>query len=158
MEITPARTRRPKFFQRNYLIYPRPQLSIVGYLLVIFWMAMATLYLGVTQTISAIDMEGLRISAAQADLLTQLHQARLSSLNEFFAGFTLISTFVMVAGGIFLSHRVVGPIYRIRMILEQWSRGEKPYPLKCRGEDFFQELFPLIEKLVIKDFDEHPNR
>jgi methyl-accepting chemotaxis protein len=56
----------------------------------------------------------------------------------------------LLAGGqiIFFSHRIAGPIYRIRMSLESLLKGDYTVRVKLRDHDNFKELEPMVNKLA----------
>lgn len=59
---------------------------------------------------------------------------------------TLLVTFFF---GLFLSHRMAGPIYRIRMVLKEMAEGNVSGILRLRKKDAFQ---PLAESInILKD-------
>ena len=50
--------------------------------------------------------------------------------------------------GITSSHRVVGPLYRIRQYLTQLKAGEKPAPCKVRENDELQDFCELVNAVT----------
>ena len=56
----------------------------------------------------------------------------------------------LLAGGqiIFFSHRIAGPIYRIRMSLDRLLRGDYGVRVKLRDHDNFKELEPMVNGLA----------
>jgi len=58
---------------------------------------------------------------------------------------------VLIAGGLFISlifsHRVVGPIYRLRQYIELLSRGEQIPQVKLRRYDEFKEVASSLDRL-----------
>jgi methyl-accepting chemotaxis protein len=56
----------------------------------------------------------------------------------------------LLAGGqiIFFSHRIAGPIYRVRMSLDSLLRGDYGVRVKLRDNDNFKELEPMVNSLA----------
>jgi len=55
--------------------------------------------------------------------------------------------------GLFFSHRLAGPAYKIQKIIEQRLRGEKVEPITLRKNDEFKDLAETVNKLIIKFLD-----
>jgi hypothetical protein len=54
----------------------------------------------------------------------------------------IIIAMVLLAGHfIFVTNRIFGPLYRLRMVLSAWRQGEWPRPFKGRTKDFHEEFF-----------------
>ena len=51
--------------------------------------------------------------------------------------------------GIFYSHRLAGPIYRIRRTLREHEEGRKVEPIVLRRNDEFKELADDINRLLV---------
>jgi signal transduction histidine kinase len=74
-----------------------------------------------------------------------------ASLNWYFAIGALIAVIFILAYGIYLSHRVAGPIYHMIQYLKGVQAGtNKGQELKLRKNDFFQELADEINKTLKK--------
>jgi methyl-accepting chemotaxis protein len=58
----------------------------------------------------------------------------------------------LLVGGqvIVVSHRIAGPLYRIRVALESMLAGDYSMRVKLRENDRFQELEPLVNALAAK--------
>jgi methyl-accepting chemotaxis protein len=56
----------------------------------------------------------------------------------------------LLAGGqiIFFSHRIAGPIYRVRMTLGSLLKGDYGVRIKLRDRDHFKELEPMVNQLA----------
>lgn len=60
----------------------------------------------------------------------------------------MIITFVVM--GLALTHRIAGPIWRIRTELKKVLDGETIRPLQFRSDDEFQDLPQMINQLIEK--------
>jgi len=64
---------------------------------------------------------------------------------------TTVFTFVLLSiGGLILSHRVAGPMYKFLNHMQQVAQGEAPKPLSFREHDYFQELVEPYNIIVDK--------
>ncbi len=68
------------------------------------------------------------------------------AMNSVFIVAAIILISLNVVYGLFASHRMAGPIFRIQNYLQSRINGEAPGPLKLRRSDSFKELAELIEK------------
>ncbi|OGS33505.1 MAG: hypothetical protein A2474_08725 [Elusimicrobia bacterium RIFOXYC2_FULL_34_12] len=55
--------------------------------------------------------------------------------------------------GLFFSHRLAGPAYKIQKTIEQHLQGEKVNPIILRKNDEFKDLAEAINKLLVKFLD-----
>jgi len=55
-------------------------------------------------------------------------------------GFQVIVIIVSAVIGIFLSHRVAGPLYKLGMFFSKVKNGENPGKLRFRTNDYFPEV------------------
>jgi len=62
----------------------------------------------------------------------------------------LIIMILIMVIGIFYSHRMAGPIYRMEQDIKKVLAGEKDLRIKVRKKDKFKELAELINKLIQK--------
>lgn len=65
-------------------------------------------------------------------------------------GVALVTTVFLLLYGLVLSHRMAGPLYRLRIYLEQEIRGEAKQPLKFREGDYFVEIADLVNRALEK--------
>lgn len=56
-------------------------------------------------------------------------------------------SFVFVMG-IFITHRIAGPIYRLKKYLSEMKPGQDIRPLGFRENDYFQEVPPLLNEFL----------
>jgi nitrogen fixation/metabolism regulation signal transduction histidine kinase len=51
-----------------------------------------------------------------------------------------------LAAGISSMHKIVGPLYRIRVYLTELAQGERPEPCRIRKDDELQDLCELLNR------------
>lgn len=143
-------TQKPKFYNRRLLINLRFQVIFIIFLF--FMCALVVLIdsffyqLFVRRTMELTVNSGID-PAYISSLLVPEHGMLIR--------FIVISILVMVSVcgfcGLFLSHRIAGPIYRTMKVLEQVTRGQKVNgPVKLRTMDCFPELETALNDLVRK--------
>jgi methyl-accepting chemotaxis protein len=64
------------------------------------------------------------------------------------AAILIINVIILVIANIYHSHRIAGPIHRLKKVLEQKLNGENVAPVRFRENDSFQELADVVNKLI----------
>ena len=68
--------------------------------------------------------------------------------SEIAAGFTLLILAVFSIAGIFLSHRVAGPLYRVERVAEELSKGNLDIKVQFRKSDELRTLADSLNKMI----------
>ena len=68
-------------------------------------------------------------------------------LNFAFVIFTIVGGGFAFAGGIFMSNKISGPIFRIQKIIQQMTIGNYQNYFKVRKNDYCEKLYVDLEKL-----------
>jgi len=131
------------FRRRRYLVVPKFQLKFAGLILAfIFGTAIfsaASIYYYMWMTLG----DKLAGIYPQGRLVLLL---RAANWNLFWR-IIVLSPFV-AALGIVLSHRIAGPIYRIRFILERVAAGERDLRLQLRKTDELKDVAEAINNVL----------
>nr|MBA2405139.1 hypothetical protein [Bdellovibrionales bacterium] len=69
-------------------------------------------------------------------------------LDALFIGLAAFNFFLLIGVGFIISHRIAGPIFKLKKQLSHLSEQSEDF--KLRETDFFQELEPLVETLKAK--------
>jgi hypothetical protein len=142
--------KRPPFYRRRFLIDTKFQLSIVGYFLSLFLFSIILLFYGIRRTLEMMDDQALRLDPRHTHLIELLRDERQNFLAEYFVFYSLSILIAGLAGGILVSHRVAGPLYRLRTILNDLGEGRQVNDIKFRKRDFLQDLLPALRKVAKK--------
>ena len=70
-------------------------------------------------------------------------------LTSLIAGLTLLVIFIGLLG-IFFTHKVVGPIYKMKMLLRQVGEGKLNFQGRLRKGDELQDFFEVFAAMVEK--------
>lgn len=140
--------RRPPLWRRKYLIESRVQITVTLYFVVYSLIGILCMHLGLKLGLNAIFSEAERFDSGNTVLMQQVHQSAISLLNKVLLITGGMTFAFMLGGGILISHRLVGPIYRLRALMRQVIAGEDPQPLQVRKYDFFHDLFPLFQEML----------
>ena len=142
---------RPSFFSRTYLINPKFQWRVIFFGISIGGFVLALTYVFMLYFFSSCEanLASARIPTQNPmwDFLRQ-QRAQMDGLFLVTVCFTLVVSTVV---GVFLSHRVAGPIYRITKHLQGIATGEPARPLRFREGDYFIELADAFNATLTKD-------
>jgi len=131
----PAKSAKPSFFSRKYLINPKVQIT---YSIAAAWMIVVTM--GVTAMVVYYTIASNLFNPSNH---MAGHKALEIAHSEIFRRLLWIG-FLLVAGGVTLTiyflHRLVGPIYRFEQVLKAASSGAIPPSINLRKHDEFHDL------------------
>ena len=125
---------------KNFIINPRFQLSLVGFFSFLYLLIIGILYINIYGTFqSLVTIEYEIPSASQKIMLDNLTKQKESFDRAFlFSSFSVL--IIMLCGGIVISHRIAGPLHRMREFLIKQKDDKQYRELRFRGQDFFPEL------------------
>lgn len=131
---------KPFWKRRKFLINEHLQVHFIGFSTVLSLCASVTFYLAseyffVRYYGFAIDV-GMRPSDPFFRVLSNMEML----LTYIFAVTSVIVVLVGVAGGLLFSHRVAGPMYRLKKHCEAVARGESLGDVTFRKGDYFMEV------------------
>ena len=138
--------RRPHFLKRKYIIHRAFQLRIIAYSLVFGFVQL--LFVQLCFRVYFVNIQGKIAEAgvAEGHPLKTFIDHQLDLLRYFGWGIGLVIMLLNFTVFVFLTHRIAGPIFRIRMVVADWRNG-KSTDLKIREGDFFHELANDLQKL-----------
>lgn len=153
----------PKRRWRNYLLDPRFQLKYTG--MVVMVVVLVTLLVGgilghFAYKYSKGQTESLTVQIAmQPDLNPEAakdleayakaeDQKVAAKIISGLAIMVVTLAFALGATGIVVTHRVVGPAYRIKRLLKRVARGQLNIDARLREGDELQDVFEVFERMV----------
>ena len=83
-------------------------------------------------------------------LIVEMLAEEKITMHYLFLGTSLVVTLILVVGGLILSNKVAGPIYRLNKHMNQISDGEIDRPVNFRKGDFFPELAVAFNRVLAK--------
>jgi hypothetical protein len=94
--------------------------------------------------------EQARVAGLQADhVFYRFIESRQTELDAITALSFVAVVVVVSVVGLVLSHKIAGPMYRLKLHLEQYAESRIPKPLNFREGDFFMEI-PAAYNLQFK--------
>lgn len=146
----------PKRRLRNYLLDPRFQLKYTG--MVVGVAALVGAVLGAvaydysTQQTEALTAELVMRQASMDERAIEKIQSDAEAEDRkvlgSIVGGVLLLCLVLAVTGVFVTHRVVGPAYKMRKLLREVARGRLRFQGKLRKGDELQELFEAFSGMV----------
>jgi hypothetical protein len=139
----PAKSAKPSFFSRKYLINPKVQ---IAYSFAAAWMILVTM--GVTAMVVYYTFSSILFDPAyqmaEHKALEVAHSAIFKRL--LWIGFILVASGVTLT--IYFLHRLVGPIYRLEQVLKAASHGALPPSINLRKHDEFHDLAKALLNML----------
>ena len=135
-------TKRPKIKRRTYLILKGVQLRYVGLLLIVMFM---------TAALSSYVIYYTTMMFMGEKLANVYPQGRLVSIINIFNFRILLSmvliTPLVVLIGIFASHKIAGPMFRIARTLRGMAAGDLTAPIVLRKGDELTDIADAINHI-----------
>jgi len=133
---------------KNYLLFPKIQLTLLFSGLFVSAMSFGILWYKISATFSHLTSVGVQLNFRPESGYFKLLNSQQDLIYQNLLMVAVIGAFL---SGIFLlvvSHRIVGPIYRLQKFLTELQAAKKsggPLPtLKFRQGDYFSELADSI--------------
>ena len=127
--------RRKKFF-----INPSFQVRFVAYSSIFTIISILVFYLSIHISFIALKREGFKMGLEKSHSYFQLIAEQEQFMNIVFLFTSLFLIFLLTLFGIFISHKIVGPIERLKLYMRNKVKNPKIDELVFRDDDFFQDL------------------
>lgn len=128
-----------KRYLKNLLLAPRLQLFIIGYFSIISLVAIAYVIIVFNERNQKILGLFSKLNLPVNHPIGRGLELQTSFLSPEFIGFAVGFFLLFFVGGLILSHRIAGPVYRLRQHLKS-CHGKRPTQIQFRDGDFFHEL------------------
>lgn len=142
--------------RRQYLVNPAFQLRFMFYIAIALFLGLLTLYISNFYYYDLLISEGKEIGLDESHPYFEFIEDQRALLNKVFAAVSLLVFLSLMIFGLFLSHRIAGPIYRIeRYLIEVAAGNESLAPVKLRDGDFFPEIAGIVNNTINHFEKEH---
>ena len=146
---------RKRFFRTEYLINPRFQLSFLTLLLPIMILTISIFFLANHYFFEEYRKTALAIGLQSNHLFFQFLDQQQRELHWAFSIAGFVSILLLSVGGLLLSHRVAGPLYRLWRHIRDVTAGKTHTFVSFRKGDFFHDLADAYNDVLKKIY---PNR
>lgn len=130
----------PKVFRTRYLIHPKFQLLFSGILVLIALLSALlvgfTIYLLIYMNNLTFVKYNLHMTP---EFLTLLHKQGRVVIGAWIGSFSVVAIILFITG-IFLSHRMAGPLFAFTREIKKLKKGDLTAHLELRKRDEFKEL------------------
>lgn len=141
----------PKRRLRNYLLDARFQLKYTSYVVVVTLLVAGTLgYLAYQQSQAQTEMLsiGWAMQGETEAFIAQQAAEYDRNLLTAIVGGVLVLTLALGVVGIFITHRVVGPAYKMKLLFQHVADGHLSLKGRLRKGDELQDVFAVYEKMI----------
>ena len=132
--------KRPFWARRQYLINEHFQLHFIAFAGVLGLMACVVFYIAVEYFFVKYHGFAIEVGLRPADPFFRVLTNMEMMLTYIFAFVSICVVVISVIGGVIFSHRVAGPMHRLRKHLESVSRGETWSDVSFRNKDYFIDV------------------
>ncbi len=144
---------RPPFFKRKYIVNKELQFHIAIVMImeiVLIAVVMSTIII----CLNDYYQEIFQYIAGPTELRTPLQEIN-KPVWYFMLGSVSFSLVVFALVGIFLSHKIAGPLYRLKRVMIDIGKGRLPREVKFRKGDHMHDMADALNEMVqgLKDRD-----
>lgn len=126
--------------RKKFLLDRGFQLTVIGYFLIVAFITAAIHYTLVQFMFSSFMKEGLSLGLPSGHAYYSFIKMQRGEFLWYSLLSTGILTVVLTLMGLFLSHRIVGPIYKMKKYMRREANSKTRHPLEFRKRDFFTDL------------------
>ena len=132
----------------NLLIHPKFQFKLISYFIGLFLISTICLYSTTFLFFYRLKEKALNVGIPEGHIFFKFVGNQQHDLDMLFLGLAVFNFFLLIGVGFAISHRIAGPIYKLKKQLSLISKESGEF--KLRETDFFQELEPLVNDLKDK--------
>lgn len=123
------------------------QFKLLSYFVGLFVITTATLYSTTYLFFWNMKNKGMSVGIPEGHVYYQFLANQKHDLDLLFIGLAVLNFLLLVGVGFVVSHRIAGPIHKIKIFLQDPKDHDK---VQMRQNDFFQELGPIVNDLKDK--------
>ncbi len=135
---------KKKVFRTKMIIYPRMQYAIILANFLVFLLTSVLIILQFFNMTNYIKGIGTKINLTEGHPFFKFIDLQTSSFLTYYIIGVVVALIVSTGISIFLSHKMAGPIVRLKSYLTEVKEKKEITALKFRKNDFFEELPELV--------------
>lgn len=145
----------PKRRLRNYLLDARFQLKYTSYVVIVTLLVASALgYLAYEESRAQTEMLSISWAMEDPSATTDYIQERAAEYDRnmllAIVGGVLLLTVALGLTGILVTHRVVGPAYKLKLLMQHVADGHLNLKGRLRKGDELQDVFLVFEQMIEK--------
>ncbi|HXH73432.1 MAG TPA: hypothetical protein VNJ08_00600 [Bacteriovoracaceae bacterium] len=138
--------------RKDFFINPKFQFSVIANFLALSLITISSFYAANFWFFYKFTQLGKNMGLPADHVFFQFIQTQKDQMNWIFIGVSILVSGILFMGGVLLSHKVAGPIYRLCQHLKAIETGGEVKPITFRKGDYFLEIVdhlnPILEKVV----------
>lgn len=134
--------------RKNYIIYPKFQLRLISINLGIVLLTLATVAGQIYYSFNAVSGIGKEKGLPENHPFFRFINIQLSELFTMFAIVAVVALILTTLFSIWYSHKVVGPVYKLNLMLKQMAKEGRYIPVQFRKNDHFRDLPDNLDSAV----------
>ena len=131
-------------FRTRFIILPKFQIPIILGGVVPLTLILLGLYLRLNSSFDRLDLHLKAVGLNKNPQILNAVQAQEILLQKYFISGAVVGLIVICAVSLYLSHKMAGPVYRLKKILREKREGNLSGPVKFRKGDY---LVPIEDDL-----------
>lgn len=135
----------------GFFINPRFQLKFMSYFVTLFIITTVSLYSTTFLFFWNFQKKAMDVGIPAGHVFYKFLGHQKHDLDLLFIGLAVFNLILLLTVGFIISHRIAGPLFKMKKHLEQMNDTEEEFIL--RDKDFFQDLPPVINKVKKKFYD-----
>lgn len=135
--------------RKVYLINPKFQLTFVAYLCVMAAFVIGIYYAANWYFLESFMEKGKAVGLPANHVYFDFIRDQEIFMNMVFLVSSVCAFMTLTVIGIWLSHRVAGPLYRLHSHMLKVAEGQKLSKVKFRKKDYFQEIASAYNEQVM---------
>ncbi len=133
---------------KNILIQPGFQIKLMSYFMGLFALTTASLYGATFLFFWNFKQKAIKVGIPEGHIFYTFLKNQKNDLDMLFSGLAMINLFFLIVIGFVVSHRIAGPLFKIKTHLNDLSPSSQD--LQLRQKDFFKDMEPVINQLKNK--------
>ena len=134
--------------RRKFIINPNFQFKFMGYFLAFTLLTLILFYLANNLFIQNLVLLGQQLNLSNDHIFFKFINKQESNLNWIFVGSTILLLLIQIPLGLFLSHKIAGPIFRFTTILKNFDKDNHSPNIECRKGDLFPEIYSSFNEYL----------
>jgi methyl-accepting chemotaxis protein len=139
---------RPKWWRRKFIINPKFQLQLIGYVVVLALIIIGVLYGANFYFFQRFEITGREMGLSPNHIYFKFLHEQNQLMTGIFAITSSVVFMIIFIWGTLISHRIAGPLYRLCKHLIDISEGKTTQDIRFRKKDFFPEVAEALNRLL----------
>jgi len=127
--------------RHKFLINPRFQISVIKQMVLLTCVVIAIFYGANFYHFWSLNQQGLALGLPPSHVFFVFMRNQQTTMNIFFLVTSVLALLTIVGYGLFLSHRIAGPLHRLKKYLGEEKTNS---PLSFRENDYFPEVAEAV--------------